>query len=173
MLRERGFTLVELSIVMVVMAILMTIGMVSLSSSQKDARDKARTTTVDTIARGLESFYNGDATGTVGAKGGVYPASDQMLASATDKTTKQILPGLNDSAYYYPFQGDTPALQARSASNSLTSSNSSVNIIIYEPLTRSNALCTTASSMECSQFKLYYRLESAPSTIITVQSNRR
>lgn len=169
----RGFTLVELSIVIVVMAILMTLGMVSLSSSQKDARDNARKTTVETIARGLESFYNGDASGTAGAQGGVYPSSDQMLASATDKTTKQILPGLNDSAYYYPFQGSTPALQARSASNGLTSSSSSIYIIIYEPLTRSNALCTAAASMECSQFKLYYRLESAPSTIITLQSDHR
>lgn len=54
--RERAFTLVELIVVITILAILGTIGFISLLGFQKSARDSARISDINTIARALEFF---------------------------------------------------------------------------------------------------------------------
>ena len=56
-LKDRGFTLVELIITMVIMAILLGLGVASVSGLQAQARDKERAANVAAIARGLETRY--------------------------------------------------------------------------------------------------------------------
>ena len=54
---KRGFTVVEVLITLAVMAILLTLGVVSLRGMQANARDKERESDIQTMARGLERRY--------------------------------------------------------------------------------------------------------------------
>jgi len=56
-MNRRGFTIVELIITISIMAILLTLGTISLSDSQANARDSERKTDINTIALHLETFY--------------------------------------------------------------------------------------------------------------------
>ncbi len=55
---RRGFTLIELMIVMVIMVILLGLGVAAMGNLQAQARDSERRRDAEAIARGLEQFYN-------------------------------------------------------------------------------------------------------------------
>lgn len=56
-MHRRGFTIIELVIVITIMAILMTMGVVNFRSSQANARDTQRKTDIESIAQHLETYY--------------------------------------------------------------------------------------------------------------------
>lgn len=64
---KKGFTLVELLVVITILGILSSIGLNSFTSSQKKARDAQRKTNLKQIADALETYYNDK---------GEYPADD-------------------------------------------------------------------------------------------------
>jgi len=88
---KRGFTIVELIIVITVIGILTVLGTVNLTNSQINARDAERKSDIETIAIHLETFYNSgtDDSTTVGR----YPSIEEMqgLANQT-KTLRDIDP---------------------------------------------------------------------------------
>lgn len=53
-----GFTMIELLIVIVILALLVVIGLGSFMSSQRKSRDSGRKTDLQNIARSLELYYN-------------------------------------------------------------------------------------------------------------------
>lgn len=57
MRKRRGFTIVELLVVMVIVAILLTLSILSISKNQANARDTERNSDAAAIANGLESRY--------------------------------------------------------------------------------------------------------------------
>lgn len=57
MKQRLGFTIVEIIVVITVIAILASIGMVSYSGTQVRARDGERVADTDTMAAGLETYY--------------------------------------------------------------------------------------------------------------------
>lgn len=57
MRKRRGFTIVELLVVMVIVAILLTLSIFSISKNQANARDTERNSDAAAIANGLESRY--------------------------------------------------------------------------------------------------------------------
>lgn len=65
-IKENGFTLVELLVVMAIIMVLVSIGIVSFRSSQLRGRDGARKSNIKQIANALELFYSDY---------GKYPAS--------------------------------------------------------------------------------------------------
>lgn len=78
----RGFTLIELMIVMIVTATLLGLGVASFSGIQAQARDSEREADIDIIARGLEQYYErgnpyykGD-----GITKGTYPGANAMIS---------------------------------------------------------------------------------------------
>ena len=73
MLIRRGFTIVELLIVIVVIAILAAITVVMYNGLQVRAFDAQRTATVTDIQKRLELFYN---------QHGAYPSHSEMTGSA-------------------------------------------------------------------------------------------
>ena len=61
---RRGFTIIEGLITLVVIGTLLTLGVVSMTNQQAQARDKERESDIAAIARGLEWRYdNGDHKG--------------------------------------------------------------------------------------------------------------
>lgn len=170
---RRAYTIVELMIVLAILLILLVLGVVSLTNAQRSSRDSARTTTVETIARGLEMFYNGDAVGTSGERSRRYPSAEQLLTSVSSTSLqKSSLPGINQDGYNYPFASSTQAFFVVSGSNGITKDSATPSRFIYEPIARDGSLCVTATQ-ECSRFTIYYRLESAPTTTITIKSNHQ
>ncbi|HUD02706.1 MAG TPA: prepilin-type N-terminal cleavage/methylation domain-containing protein, partial [Candidatus Paceibacterota bacterium] len=56
--RKKGFTLIELMVVIAIIGILASIIMVSLSSAQSKGRDAKRVADIRTIQLALEEYYN-------------------------------------------------------------------------------------------------------------------
>ena len=170
---RRAYTIVELMIVLAILLILLILGVVSLTNAQRSSRDSARTTTIETVARSLEMFYNGDTVGTSGERGHRYPAAEQLLTSLGGTSLQQsVLPGLGQDGYQYPFASGTQAFFVASGNNGITKDSATPARFIYEPIARDGSLCINASQ-ECARFTLYYRLESAPTTTVTIKSNHQ
>ena len=68
-MKDKGFTLVELLIVMAIIGILIAIAIVGLGAAQADARNSARETAVKGMAGLLETYYGTNQT---------YPSGMQM-----------------------------------------------------------------------------------------------
>lgn len=167
--RRSGFTLIELLITMTVMAILLTLAVVNLRSSQASARDEERKTDVATIAQQLEVFYdNGSDTSTTV---GEYPPTTAMNTEALIKAT---LRDIDANALRDPLTTAASSVSLTVASSTSVPTVASLNsgkTYIYQPIDTAGALCTTASQ-ECRKFNLYYTLENNP-VVITVTSKHQ
>ena len=82
-MQHRGFTVVELTIIIVVMAILLALGMAGLRSSMVESRNDQRKTNAEILVRGLETYYlkPDNRYANTPRPGNRYPSlSDQMHA---------------------------------------------------------------------------------------------
>jgi prepilin-type N-terminal cleavage/methylation domain-containing protein len=97
--RERGFTIVELLVTIVIISVLASIGIVAYNAVQTRTNDDVRAADVETIMDALEQYYR---------KNGDYPANDTMNPSQFYPTMtnftaiKSLLPSLNDDALTGP-----------------------------------------------------------------------
>ncbi len=183
---RRGFTVVELVVVMVIMAILLALVMAGISPYQASLRDKERTADVEAIARGLEQRYaqgnpkvkSTSSGGTINytAAGG-YPSVLELLhiggenQGANGFVPEQISGGYYDDA----LPGTTAATRRSPGVNSGMSlslycffcsagpedaayleTKVTTSTYVYEPLTASGTQC---DSGKCVRFNLYYRTE--------------
>lgn len=155
-MQRRGFTIIELIIVIVVMGILLALAVVNLRGSQIAARNTQRIGDVQTIAQNLENFYtSGNNTS---ALYGRYP-STLLIGNETT-----YLPDLDTRALTAPGQtGDS--LVAADCHNTTCNQTTTgvnpqptINQYVYQPLQSDGTLCTT-ESQQCRKFNIFYLLE--------------
>ncbi len=77
---KRGFTVVEVLVTLVVMAILLSLGTVGLRASLANGRDAERQADIESLARGLEMYYaKGNPYYIAGPTKGAYPGSNMKI----------------------------------------------------------------------------------------------
>lgn len=91
-MKQKGFTLVELTVVIVVIAILVAISTFGLRQYQEDSRDARRAASITTISESLEKYYD---------KNGEYPSCSDITAPASE-VTSSVLVGIDQSALVVP-----------------------------------------------------------------------
>jgi prepilin-type N-terminal cleavage/methylation domain-containing protein len=154
MKHREGFTLIELLITVTIMVVLLALTVISLRSTQANARDEERKTDVNIIARHLEVFYDSgtdDGTATVLAR---YPST---VAMDTEAEIKSTLRDIDPKSLRSPGIAETspPSLIVATSTSAQTPT---INQYIYQPVDRDGALCISEST-DCLGYTLYYRLE--------------
>jgi prepilin-type N-terminal cleavage/methylation domain-containing protein len=133
--RQKGFTIVELLIVIVVIGILATLVIVTFTGIQQKARNTKRTTDINAINSHVEAYY---------AQNGYYP----ILANLNDATWRSTnMKGLDPDALKDP-KGSAQTLVAAPAANSYS----------YEVEDDAGASCATDETT-CAAFTLTATLE--------------
>ena len=90
-MKRRGFTIVELLVVITIMGALLILNVVNLRGSQISARDAERKVDIESIAANLETFYvaGSDTTQTVGR----YPSTMLISGSTSSFPVKVLVVG--------------------------------------------------------------------------------
>jgi prepilin-type N-terminal cleavage/methylation domain-containing protein len=185
---RRGFTIVEIIVVLTAMAILLTLGTVGLQGVLANGRDSERAADINTIARGLEERYlRGNAYINAGPAKGSYPSINEMRHmdgnTVSGYTPTQVsggyltkgLPGTSLSSFTNP--GGTKAWTLICTSSCAAAGNSTQiptafgggDKYVYEPVSADGSVCLSSN---CTSFNLYWKKE-VDSSLVTVKSKHR
>lgn len=104
-MKQRGFTVIELMVVIIVMGILLALAFAGLRGTQTASRNETRKTNAEIIARGLEQYYNKPDNKYMPAdkqrNAGRYPANNDLWhswgGSNNDYSPAQVAGGYSDS----------------------------------------------------------------------------
>lgn len=156
---RRGFSIIELIVVITIMAILLTLGVVNFRSTQTTSNDQARATDVANFKLALESFYKTGYGGSTTLNR--YPSTDQLTGGASAVQT--IMPTFDTNNLIAPNSTTVDSTLVMATNNVETTSGvtpqPATSQYVYQPLTKDEVLCTT-TSMQCQKFNIYYRRES-------------
>ncbi|HRC27960.1 MAG TPA: prepilin-type N-terminal cleavage/methylation domain-containing protein [Candidatus Saccharimonas sp.] len=189
MSRHRGFTIVEVVIVMVIMAILLTLTVVNLVSSQVNGRDAERKADADAIARGIEARYrqgNTFVTAPSYISAGSYPSVNEIQhilgqsvagfspAQITGGYLTDVLSGTSIRNFTAPGQTTTSfaplcTASCQPAETVAVTATTTMNTYYYEPIDSAGNICINTA---CARFNLYYRLE-GDGTLQTIRSEHQ
>lgn len=128
-MRGKGFTLVELLVTISILAILMTIALISYGNIQKGARDAKRKSDISSIQAALEQYH---------ADQGFYPASittGSPISSGSATYMRSVPTGPNSDTYSY------------TAKPNSCSARNCINYCLYAIVENSSS---TASASLCS-----------------------
>lgn len=163
-----GFTLVELLITVLVAVMLLTLGTVSVTSFQTQARDTERENDIRSIARQLETLYSSGLTiSGIGTLKGEYPTHQMVQYHSST-----VFAGTPKAALIAP--GDTTS-SLKLASNNLSPgvgpTPSQTNQYVYQPINANGGRCNEdpiviPPTISCVRFNLYYWSEATNSTVM-------
>ncbi len=171
-MKNKGFTIIEMIVVIAIISILASLGTVQALRSQMIARDKERLDDVRAISLTLQDVYdNGNIDGNIVASGDAsittavamgYPSARWLSsAAASDAQTVSIIQNIRLDARKSPYlaSGTTvpnfslvPATTNADLNNSnktaggITLSTSN-DVYIYQPLDSNGALCAYATGL--------------------------
>lgn len=151
--RRRGFTLIELIIVMLIIAILAGLGTQAFISSQVKSRDARRKANLAAIASALENYYNdkkgypaGDGNGNimgcgVNSQDAQICTSNKVFSDTKGTVYMQILPGdpIASQKYFY-VSSDTNQYQI------YTHIENSLDASISQTIVAKNINCATGNT---------------------------
>jgi len=193
MQHRRGFTIIEVLITLVIMAGLLTLGVMAFGNTQLKARDEKRLSDISAIARGLAQRYDkgnpivaANPTNFPAGEGvaGSYPSVAEMnhiIGSTVSGWTPsqvsggyqlKVFTGTQDSNYKSPTEKQFDNLCNASCSKPTDSTTISEDRYLYAPLTTSGDVCLVAGTTGCVGFNLYWKSE-ADETTKVVKSKRR
>lgn len=151
---NNGFTIVEISVVVVIIGILVTLVALNFSRVQSTARDTQRSTRASIVADALEKYYDAN---------GEYPSCSSLTQAATVVDTT-VLPGLDPTALVTPKAGaSTNSISCAD----LTSASVSPDVFAYV----GDGSTDCASGASCLSWTIKYTDESS-GTVKTIQSRR-
>lgn len=162
--RMRGFTIVEVLIVLIAISVLVAIVASRFVSGQAQARDVDRRADIDTIARRLEIVYTNRLLGVAS-----YPRTTDITEGST------ALQELDREALRTTLVANSQPMSLVAATNSTATTagilpQPTINQYVYQPLTSADTLCN--ATLVCVKFNLYYRQEIS-GTIMKVASQRQ
>lgn len=174
-MKRRGFTIIELIIVIAIMGILLVLAVVNLRGTQVNARDEQRKANIDAIAQNLEIFYRSgtDGSSTVGR----YPSTGIVGQETT------ILRDLDPKSLISPSYSTTAFVAATNNVETAVGVLPSPDVTpatddkyVYQPMKTTDGgatwtLCTSGAD-ECRRFNLYY-WDETDSVVVKVQSRNR
>lgn len=178
-MNRRGFSVVELAIVIALIGILSLLLFASLRSSQVSARDDERRAKAEIIANSLESLHKA-GNPSQNQTPGLYPNIATINAAISSSQLTSLLPNIDDSTVTFSWSSDSSVkLKTIVPSSGLSNRNNTENMSIieplvaldqfaYEPLRHVTSGSTTdndqwaycqLSTHDCRRFNLYYRTE--------------
>lgn len=165
MRKHAGFTLIELMIVMVVMAILLAISVASYRAIKITSRDNERHTDIENISIVLEGIYQNGMDGD-SREAKHYPSvadvnTTQFRKYLIDHTPVETLYAPGDKHDYYDGYNNSLKIATNNKNISAVTPEPQVTNYIYQPLRRDGSLCTDAPDYDsqCTSYLLYYMTE--------------
>ena len=171
-MKAHGFTVIEVLVVIIVMAILLTLAVVNVRSTQVNARNTERITDVENTALRLESYYDGPASSSSGG-GSRYPGTNSITLSGL----KTLFPDFDLNNVRHPNNDDTSTIDLVPATNnketpSEVTPKPDTETYVYQAINTDGTLCTNNASQSCRRFNIYYLLEK-DSTVQVLKSKNR
>jgi len=142
--KRTGFTIVELLIVVVVIAILAAITIVSYNGITRNAQNSERVSDISAIQKALELHY---------VDNGNYPKQGPVVGMDTELPVTILK--LPRSAIIAP---GAPEGTQNSISENSYGHSMNVNSYGYRAINASNGACWSSADT-CTSYKLYYRLD--------------
>lgn len=155
---RRGFTIIEVLVVIVVLGIMTTLSAIGYVTLQKQSRDTQRMTSAVVVSESLEKYF---------LDNGEYP-SVPKVTDANVSTVKQLLKINNIDSFI------NPGLPGSTVNIWETGSATATNMITYSPNTDTDPNCQTGSTATdvCIDYKIEYYKEKTGTTETIISRNK-
>lgn len=158
--KNRGFTLVELLVVVVVISILATIVLSVNKKIQAQTRDSERDNDITVVAEALEDYHR---------RHGAYPAHTQM-GDADGETVKELLDLDSTTALVSPSEAGENATTSYLATNNCAESGSQDGF--DQELHYSYCTISPCTMDFCSGYQIMYFYEEGSDDMVTVSGRQ-